>query len=83
MKMKNLVIIGLIFMMLGFWFNLQFLRSYMYDLASVNFYGDILPFYFSIGDCLLFVGYGIFVWIFGIKFGEGIGKLSMKLKRYF
>lgn len=68
LKTKNLLIFGLSFLTVGFWWQMVALQAYFYHWSIINIFGDILPFGFNIGDCLLFVGYAIFA----VLIGKGI-----------
>lgn len=64
--MKNLLVIGLAFLAVGFWCNMTALNAFIQgDQAILAILGDVLPFEFSIGDCLVFIGYGMLVFLLG------------------
>lgn len=80
MKIKNWVILGLAFLAVGFWCNMQALWAYTNHSPILNVLGDVLPFEFSIGDCFVFVGYGVFAFLLGRSLVYGVGSLFLKMR---
>ena len=79
-KTKNLVILGLAFLAAGFWCNLQALWAYMTHSSILNVLGDVLPFQWSVGDCFLLVGYGVFAVLLGKAGGNGVYWMIQKAR---
>lgn len=77
-KIKTWVILGLAFLVAGFWCNLVALQTYLVNDTRFVFLWDVLPLDFSIGDCFLLVGYGVFALLLGWGLFRGAGKLVLK-----
>ena len=62
---------------MGFWCNNMALYAYIINQRAVlGILGDVLPFELSIGDCFLFVGYGLGAVLLGLSISKGIWKLK-------
>ena len=81
MKRKDIVILGLSFLTAGFWCNLIALQAFIYNSPLLKIFGDVLPFEFSIGDCFVFCGYGIFTILLADFIGYTISKLILQWRR--
>ena len=76
--MKNWIITGLSFLVVGFWWQMIALQAHFYNWSIINVFGDILPLGFNVGDCLLYIGYAISA----VLLGRGIAWCVVRLIKY-